>query len=117
MYLTNKSGYSQVMSDFPKKINLNFIDQVTYLEGMHRSGWPYVMLHLSKLQNDDGVFCDTYVDRTFLWNEGSMYIPYTKHWIGFIHHTFDTSFSRFNNVELLRNNDFLRSLPACKGLF
>jgi len=104
------------MSDLPKKINLNYIDQVTYLQGMHRSGWPFVLSYLYKLQSDDGVLCDTYVDRTFLWGATGQ-IPYTRPWIGFIHHTFDTSFSSYNNVTLLKNDNFLASLPHCKGLF
>jgi len=106
------------MANFAKKLNLNYIDQITYLQGMHRSGWPFVMLHLMSLQNDKGVLCDTYVDRTFLWNSSENdFIPYTVPWIGFIHHTFDTSFSKYNNVTLLQNENFLRSLPTCKGLF
>ena len=103
----------------PKKFNLNYIDQVSYLEGMHRSGWSYVIANLLKLQSDEGVLCDTYVDRSFLWGASDVaaYIPYTVPWVGFIHHTFDTSFSTYNNVTLLHNENFLRSLPTCKGIF
>ena len=101
---------------FPKKINLNFIDQVSYLQGFHRSGWPFVLRNLMKLHSDDGIWCDTYVDRTFHWARPSV-IPYTRPWVGFVHHTFDTSFSDYNNVNLLKDENFLRSLPFCKGLF
>lgn len=109
------------MADYPKKINLNYIDQVTYLQGLHRSGWTYVLLHLYDLHSDDGTLCDTYVDRTFLWgnesNTSQSYIPYVQPWIGFVHHTFDTTFSIYNNLTLLQNENFLKSLPHCKGLF
>lgn len=101
---------------FPKKINLTFVDQVTYLQGFHRSGWPYVMRSLMKLHSDDGIWCDTYVDRTFHWAKPSV-IPYTRPWIGFVHHTFFQDFSDYNNANLLKNENFLRSLPTCKGLF
>jgi hypothetical protein len=101
---------------FPRKINLNYIDQVSYLQGFHRSGWPYVLRHLLTLQNDSGILCDTYVDRTFHWAKPAV-IPYKVPWIGFIHHTFNTSFSDYNNVNLLRNADFLESLHTCKGIF
>lgn len=101
---------------FPKKINLNYIDQVSYLQGFHRSGWPFVLRNLLKLQDDEGILCDTYVDRTFHWAKPSV-IPYETNWIGFVHHTFDTTFSDYNNVNLLKNEDFLRSLHHCKGLF
>lgn len=101
---------------YPAKININFMDQISYLQGLHRSGWPYVLRQLVKLQSDDGIWCDTYVDRTFHWARPSL-IPYTRPWIGFIHHTFNTEFSDYNNVKLLENENFITSLQECKGLF
>lgn len=98
------------------KINLNFTDQVSYLNGFHRSGWNYVLGHLYDLQHDDGIWCDTYVDRTFHWLKSNL-VPYTRPWIGFIHHTFDTTYSDYNNVKLLENVKFIQSLDYCKGLF
>lgn len=92
------------------------MDQVTYLQGYHRSGWPFVLRHLLTLQNDNGVLCDAYVDRTFLWAVNYGLIPYTTAWIGFIHHTFNTTFSDYNAANLLRNTQFLASLQTCKGL-
>ena len=92
------------------------MDQISYLQGLHRSGWPYVLRQLVKLQSDDGIWCDTYVDRTFHWARPSL-IPYTRPWIGFIHHTFNTEFSDYNNVKLLENENFITSLQECKGLF
>ena len=91
------------------------MDQTNYLEGFHRSGWSFVMKNLSKLQNPKGIYCDTYVDRTFHWLKPNI-IPYTKPWIGFVHHTFNTSYSDYNNVNLLKNQDFIVSLKLCKGL-
>ncbi len=105
-------------SKYPKKINLDFVDQVSYLSGMHRSGWPYVLQQLYKLNNTDAetIWCDTYVDRTFHWSKNAQ-VPYERPWIGFVHHTFDTEFSDYNNVNLLQNEKFLASLTHCKGLF
>jgi hypothetical protein len=102
-----------------EKINLNFsseLDQVSYLEGYHRSGWNYVVKNMLKKSGPLGINCDTYVDRTFHWKKPS-FLPYTKPWVGFVHHTFDTSFSKYNNVELLKNEYFIESLLNCKGLF
>jgi hypothetical protein len=101
------------------KINLNFspeLDQVSYLQGFHRSGWNYVVQELFKLNHSDGIICDTYVDRTFHWKKPS-FLPYTKPWVGFIHHTFDTTFSDYNNHKLFQNIQFIQSLEYCKGLF
>jgi len=102
-----------------KKINLNYseeLDQVNYLEGYHRSGWSFVLNQLSKHHDPNAIKCDTYVDRTFHWFKPS-FLPYTSEWIGIIHHTFNTSFSRHNNERLLKNVLFMDSLKYCKGLF
>ena len=104
------------MSQLAKKLNFHFTDQTTYLEGFHRSGWAYVMQNLERLQDENGIWCDTYVDRTFHWTAPN-YIPYVRDWVGFVHHTFDTTFSDYNNVQLLKNPNFLESLTTCKGLF
>lgn len=103
------------LQSVPKKINLDYTDQVSYLSGIHRSGWPYVLEQLYKVNNPDGVLCDTNVDRTFHWKGGQT--VYEQPWIGFVHHTFDTEFSDYNNVNLLKNERFLASLAHCKGLF
>ena len=101
--------------------NMNYIDQNDYSDA-HRSGWQFVYEHLKDLQDDNSnLYLDLYVDRTFHWNKDTNkqqgLIPYTKNWIGFIHHTFDTSFSEYNNFNLLDNLDFITSLQHCKALF
>jgi len=98
------------------KINLHYTDQQSHIKGMHRSGWPYVLSLLEQLHDENGVWCDTYVDRTFHWGGGAN-IPYRQPWIGFVHHTFDTKHSDYNNVTLLKNPKFLESLTTCRGLF
>lgn len=101
--------------------NMGYIDQIDY-SGVHRSGWQYVYNHLECLHNSNSeLLLDLYVDRTFHWNReiNSILniIPYRKSWIGFIHHTFDTSFSSYNCNTLLDCEEFLQSLYTCKGLF
>lgn len=92
------------------------MDQVSFLSGFHRSGWSFVLKQLNKLQNDQGIWCDTYVDRTFHWLKPD-FLPYSRPWIGFVHHTFYKDFSDYNNSNLLQNPLFLDSLPQCKGLY
>lgn len=91
------------------------MDQISYLEGFHRSGWKYVVESLLSLQQSNGILCDTYIDRTFHWKKPS-FLPYSQPWIGFSHHTFDVNYSDYNNVKLLQNQFFLDSLPYCKAL-
>lgn len=98
--------------------NVSWTDQISYLEGLHRSGWAHVMQYLLQLDtpSDTAVLLDTNVDRTFHWLKPT-YIPYTKPWVGFIHHTFNTDFSDNNSVRLFENPKFLDSLEHCKGLY
>lgn len=101
-------------------ININYINQNIGAD-YHRSGWNYVVDGLKTICCDKGILLDTYLDKTFGWsrefykNEGM--IPYTSPWMGFIHHTFETTFSENNNVNVLKSDEFLRSLPTCRGLF
>jgi hypothetical protein len=92
----------------------------------HRSGWSYVIgglmnLDASHLSRNADVMLDTYVDRTFHWGYDILkhtgVLPYKQPWYGFIHHTFDQTHSEYNCVKLFENNDFLKSLDHCRGLF
>jgi hypothetical protein len=101
--------------------NLHYIDQIDY-SGAHRFGWQYVYDNIKSLHSNSAhLYLDMYVDRTFHWKR-DMYkmlgiIPYKKPWAGFIHHTFDTTFSDYNDDKLLKCPEFLESLPQCKALF
>lgn len=101
--------------------NLKYIDQEDY-SGCHRSGWQYVYKNLEIFHNNDSpLFLDLYVDRTFHWNLELNcvlnLIPYKNPWIGFVHHTFDESFSSYNCNTLFNCKEFIESLVFCKGLF
>src|SRR5690606_527170 len=102
------------------KININYMKQDSF-RGLHRAGWQYAIDSLHCLSDDYGVLLDTYVDRTFGWASNvlqkSGLIPYTNNWIGFIHHTFDTEYSKNNCTELFSNSNFINSLSLCKGLY
>lgn len=93
---------------------------------VHRSGWNYVICGLSALdasqylRGTGDIMLDTYVDRTFHWGFNTLstlhVVPYNKPWIGFIHHTFDTSHSTYNCDTLFNNEAFVTSLQNCVGL-
>jgi polysaccharide pyruvyl transferase WcaK-like protein len=91
--------------------------------GLHRSGWQYIVDSLWKNFHslDSDLIFDNYIDRTFHWRH-TIYkytnvVPFTSKWCGFIHHTFESTFSNFNLNTLFENPDFLKSLPHCIGLF
>jgi hypothetical protein len=103
------------------RFNLMYIDQNDQ-SGVHRSGWKYVYDAIQPYHSDSSahLLLDLYVDRTFHWKH-DIYrqidvIPYTRPWVGFIHHTFDTEFSEYNNTNLLKCPEFIQSLAYCRGL-
>jgi polysaccharide pyruvyl transferase WcaK-like protein len=100
-------------------INITYMNQ-NDMNGLHRSGWQYVVNNLMKYNNINGTICDLYLDRTFHWNcekNSKMgVIPYKKDWFGFIHHTTNKDYSMYNTTNLLLNKYFIQSLKCCKGL-
>lgn len=93
----------------------------------HRGGWYLACQELAKYNSvnskgvPNGLICDMYLDRTFHWAKNYFkhrgIIPYTSPWVGFIHHTANTSYSNYNIGNLFRDDDFRRSLYCCKVLF
>lgn len=119
-------SYYPNIPDFQRKalINVDFVFSNDFTK-YHRSGWSYVVGGLMNLDaptmlKHSDVFIDTYVDRSFHWGKDIMTtlgeIPYTKQWIGFVHHTFDTTHSDNNCETLFEQDDFLVSLQTCQGL-
>ena len=101
--------------------NLHYMNQED-TSCVHRSGWRFVYDNIKKYHNNSSnLLLDMYIDRTFHWEKRHLknigIVPYKKDWIGFLHHTFDTTFSSYNNANLLKDADFLESLKYCKGIF
>lgn len=111
--------YTEKIELKPDTINMNYINQFDY-DGLHRSGWSYVLHSMKELNHTNGILCDFYLDRSFHWNNiifaQLKIIPYTTPWIGYIHHTTDVDYSDYNTIALFENKLFLHSLKQCKGL-
>jgi hypothetical protein len=101
-------------------VNIQYINQEDN-SGVHRSGWNYVYNELKPCHCDSGEILDLYIDRTFHWEREVLtavgIIPYYTKWRGFIHHTFDTTFSEYNCYNLLKIPEFVQSLKCCHGLY
>jgi hypothetical protein len=83
------------------------LDKKQYYQGLHRSGWSYVMIGIQMMKFDFPLIFDPIVDLETMYH--------TKPWIGVIHHTFNTDFAN-NCVELFKKTSFIKSLLNCKGL-
>lgn len=84
----------------------------------HRSGWPYVMSYLTKLQTKDGFFFDDFVERTFLQTPGTSIPLWQRPWIGVFHHPPNVPEwfeSRATWQALTSVKEFRYSLPHLKG--
>lgn len=96
-------------------------DHTESFQGIHRSGWEYALNVLTKsdmfTDNPNAIIFDSYIDRTFHMQELRHLVPYESPWVGCVHHTFDTTHSISNNVTLMNNKDFKKSLKKCLGLF
>lgn len=112
--------YNLNYQKYRNRINLNYINQSGF-NGLHRSGWQFVIEYLQMLHCDNGVICDTYLDQTFNWGQEVLVsngiLPYTSPWIGFIHHTPNTEYTSYNTIRLFENPCFLQSLIMCQGLY
>jgi hypothetical protein len=95
------------------------------IQNCHRSGWAYAIGGLrnfdaSLLMRTPSIEIDTYVDRTFHWGAETLetvgVLPYTRSWIGFVHHTYETTHSDYNCIKLFQKRVFLDSLRCCRGL-
>jgi len=104
-----------------KNTDLNFFYIDNYFKPeVHRSGWSYVTRNLIENFNDNNgnIIVDLYVDKTFLWDSDINFklkkIPYTKSWIGFIHHTPDPEYTEHSLNHILESTLFIDSLKYCK---
>jgi hypothetical protein len=92
------------------KVNTNQKDS----SNPHYSGWNWIIDSIMYLNDPDSdLFLDMYTDNTFYGPDQPIY---KKDWVGFIHHTLETSFSDNNCNNLIQNENFLKSLESCKGL-
>lgn len=102
--------------------NMTFLEQTDF-GGVHRSGWQFVVNHMlqyHRTQSEDTIL-DFYMDKTFGWYS-EFYkqvgrIPFTKNWVGFMHHTFAEEYSENNAKAVIRSDAFRQSLSTCKGIF
>ena len=123
--LENSNNYYPILNPIKNIIiDINFMCQDNY-QGLHRSGWSYVISGLQHLDTQNVekpavVLVDTCVERTFLWGldvtKTANIVPYKKDWVGFVHHTFDPTYSKFNCTTLLTIPEFIESLSYCKCL-
>jgi hypothetical protein len=104
-------------TSLPQKIDLG--DQRRGFYGQHRSGWPYALKFLSRLQTADGIWLDSFIERTFCWHPDGPRAN-LRPWIGFIHippNVPEWFQSEQSNDYIFQTDLWRQSLPFCRGLF
>jgi len=113
----SNNNLPNVFSNLPK-LNMEYIE-LQSMDGFHRAGWKYVTNYLQNIYNDvnSDIILDVCVDSTFHWNKNVLKlmekIPYTKKWIGFVHHTPNEDYTIYNTTSLVNDPLFQESLKNC----
>ncbi|NQU88170.1 MAG: hypothetical protein HQ541_20680 [Mariniphaga sp.] len=100
-----------------RKLNLNEQNTISY--GDHRSGWSFAINSIKDLHNPDGIFFDSFIERTFCWSPEGIQ-PNLIPWIGVIHvpPKVPEWFSYENSNDFIfSSQEWKESLPFCKGLY
>ena len=89
----------------------------------HRSGWKHAVRGLATLERkgrEGAVLFDSCLEQTFLWGAEALAktnaIPYTRPWIGVIHHTFSPHCAPHDCRSLFESPRFIESLSCCRAL-
>jgi len=101
-------------------VSYKLLNRVPVGESFHRSGWPYSMRHLFKLQDaKHGIQLDDFVEQTFLYRGKQRVAGYRWPWIGIFHHPpnapdwfWDTQRLQY----LMCQPSFMDSLPFLRGI-
>lgn len=122
--LTKKDGEKEAY--FQKKKNEYIpnhfdigIQALNGVYGIHRSGWSWVVSSLQKYSRAEGIYLDTFIEKTFCWHDkGASPIPIP--WVGIIHNPYTMPawfYPTQTNQAMFRSSAFKKSLPNCRGLF
>ncbi len=101
----------------PPLINLR--QQAAEAYGLHRSGWSYAVQSLLPAHDPRGIYLDTFIERTFVWDLRTA-TPTLQPWVGIIHIPPNVPawfLAHQANDALFATPAWHASLPHCRGLF
>lgn len=110
-HFASLTGSGEGMIDLNRQLTLSY--------GWHRSGWLYALSGLKSLHNPHGVFFDSFLERTFVYQPGGAR-PHLRPWIGVLHvppQAPDWFLPEQANDAVIRSPAFQDSLPYCRGLY
>jgi sulfotransferase family protein len=97
---------------------VNLGNQIEEYFGAHRSGWSYAVQSLERLHDEDAIFLDTFIERTFAWPGHRE--PILRPWVGVLHVPPtgpDWFLGEQSNDAVFNSELWKASLPFCRGLF
>lgn len=124
IHLSDLIPYRSSMLSGPQPIiNMEAVPQQE-LAGFHRSGWKDIVTQLRQRYHasDATIIFDGFLEKTFLWCRDIAHtlgiIPYTRSWIGFIHHPpiDNETYSHYSVTNLIKEPLFVESLEHCTAL-
>jgi hypothetical protein len=97
-----------------------------WLNGHHRSGWPFAIDSLRCLHNDLGVLLDGFIEKKFAWGKdhGDRYnnfAPYKEPWVGILHNPPNIpewfNLNQHSPDDIFKTDGWNESLIRCQGIF
>ena len=108
----NRLGKLGVSAVFRRRRKIKFEDDPTEWKH-HRGGWAYAFHTLDELYAQDGVLCVSAAEE---WPFNCRVID--EPWIGFVHQVPRNNYPFYPDLErLVKDEDFIKSLEKCCGLF
>lgn len=107
---------------YPRKIRLGWNGIFRH----QRSGWAYALRSLQPLHAPNGVLFDDFVEKRFArgghnGDGRNAAMPYREPWVGVVHNPPDVpewfNINQQAPQSILRREQWLESLPSCRGLF
>lgn len=105
-----------------KDVSFYLGNQTTYMYGIHRAGWIYVLENIYKNINsiENSIYLDSFIERTFVWGNITNTVTYKFPWIGILHNppnipNWFESFQSFDSI--CKKDNFIQSLQYCKKIY
>lgn len=114
---SNEWGVSNIKLGKSKYGKLKIDNQVQF--SYHQGGWGEVLKSLKKVNSDDGIRFECFLEKNFCWR-GSKGEVISEKWSGILHNPLNTPkwyLDKTGNTSIFESSNFINSLKNCLGLY